>query len=260
MFGESPPIAEAASELGVSGGPPRSPGEELGSDEWLRRLGTLPLVHQPGTRWMYNTGSEILGILLARVTGRPLGEVLRERVFAPLGMADTGFAVPPGGVHRLPPSYFGDAYMTQYDAGGAASRWATEPARPSCGGGLVSTADDVLAFARMLLDGGSPVLAPTSVRAMTTDQLRPEQKPWGDVFGAWWESHGWGFGTAVATRAVSPWQSVGQHGWDGGLGTSYRVDPAEGLIAILLTQLGAFPLESPVYLDFWAATYAALGA
>ncbi|MGI8712516.1 MAG: hypothetical protein ACR2NR_04895 [Solirubrobacteraceae bacterium] len=93
---------------------------------------------------------------------------------------------------------------------------------------------------------------------MTTDQLLPQQKPSGDIFGDWWDSHGWGFGLAVATRGADPWTTPGQYGWDGGMGTSWRTDPAEDLIAILMTQTGIFPLVSGVWRDSWTSVYAAI--
>lgn len=264
IFGSSPPIERAAREAGVATGPPRPDGPPE-PDEWIRRLGSMPLVYQPGERWMYNTGSEILGVLLARVEQKPVADVLRERLLDPLGMPDTGFRVPAEHLQRLPASYMADhqtGALELYDPGGAKSGWASEPRFPSCAAGLVSTVDDVLTFATMLAGSGrhhgERILSRPTVAAMTTDQLLPQQKPRGDVFGDWWDSHGWGYGLAVATRAVSPWTSVGQYGWDGGLGTAWRTDPAEELIAVLMTQRGIFPLASGLWRDFWTCVYAAL--
>ncbi len=138
-------------------------------------LATLPLLYQPGERWLYNTGSDVLGVLVARAAGQPLDVLLRERVLEPLGMVDTGFAT--SHLDRL-----GSCYATDPETGAKVvydapdGQWAKPPAFPSGAGGLVSTVDDVHAFARMLLAGGrlpngSPLLSAASVEAMTTDQI-----------------------------------------------------------------------------------------
>src|SRR5207245_542654 len=98
------PILQAASELQIGMGPP-SPSSMPPPEEWIRRLGTLPLMHQPGEQWMYNTGSDVLGVLIARASGQPLETFLRERLFEPLGMKDAGFSVPAARLDRLATSY-----------------------------------------------------------------------------------------------------------------------------------------------------------
>ena len=98
------PILSAANEQRIGMGPP-SPSSMPAPDEWMRRLGRLPLMHQPGEQWMYNTGSDVLGVLLARASGQPLETFLRERLFEPLGMKDTGFSVPAASLDRLATSY-----------------------------------------------------------------------------------------------------------------------------------------------------------
>src|SRR5262249_8340457 len=158
--------------LGFAPGPP-APATTPGPDEWMRRLGMLPLLHQPGERWLYHTASDALGVLIARAARQPLETFLRERVFEPLGMKDTGFSVPASEIDRLATSYsmnretgalevFDDARTGQ---------WSRPPAFPSAGGGLVSTIDDYLTFARMLLakgrSGRSRILSRPSVEAMT---------------------------------------------------------------------------------------------
>ena len=125
-------------------------------DEWMRRLGTLPLMHQPGERWMYNTGSDVLGVLIARASGQPLETFLRERIFEPLGMKDTGFSVPAAKLDRLATSYRTDpatGALELYDEA-AGGQWSRPPAFPSGAGGLVSTVDDYLAFGQMMLNKG----------------------------------------------------------------------------------------------------------
>ena len=138
-------------------------------DTWIAGLGTLPLIAQPGERWLYNTGASVLGVLLARATGQPFAEVLRTRVFEPLGMRDTAsgretdrlataYRPAPGRTRRV-----GRARRDVEPAAGVRGRRAA---------GLVSTVDDLLAFARMLLAGGAPVLS----RGGARDDERPAHR------------------------------------------------------------------------------------
>jgi CubicO group peptidase (beta-lactamase class C family) len=254
-------FAMAEAELMPSATP-----QALPADEFLRRLGTLPLLHQPGDAWVYNAGSDILGVLLERLTGQSLGAVLRERIFAPLDMKDTGFSVPASELHRLPTSYTPDwttGETVVFDAGGSESRYATPPAFESGAGGLVSTADDLLAFGEMMLGGGTRagarVLSRASVALMKTDHITAEQKSRSPFYPGFWESHGWGFGMEIDTRRDHMFQTPGRFGWDGGTGTSWHVDPVEGVVGVLLTQRvmdSATP--PPSFVDFWTTAYAAL--
>jgi CubicO group peptidase (beta-lactamase class C family) len=251
------PILAAAAERAIGVGPP-DPGATPGPDEWIRRLGELPLMSQPGERWAYNTAADVLGVLIARATGRSLGQVLAERVFAPLGMRDTGFSVPAADLGRFVPSYATDpetGALSVYDP--VDGMWSRPPAYESGAGGLVSTVDDMLAFGRMLLAGGGPVLSRASVAAMTTDQLTPAQK---EVVG-WppFQGTGWGFGVGLATARTGPAAAPGRFGWDGGLGTSWSCDSAEDLVGVLLTQaMWTSPSGPAVAADFWTCAYTAL--
>ena len=149
------PIQRAMSELPLGQGPPNPPTPPA-PDEWIRRLGTLPLMHQPGEKWMYNTGSDVLGVLIARASGKPLETFLRERIFEPLGMKDTGFSVPAAKLDRLATSYwtnFPTGALEVYDEA-EGGQWSRPPAFPSGAGGLVSTIDDYLAFGQMMLNKG----------------------------------------------------------------------------------------------------------
>ena len=254
------PLIEAMGELGLGAGPPE-PQTPPEPDEWVRRLGTLPLLYQPGERWLYNTGSDVLGVLVARAAGQPLEAFLRERVLDPLGMVDTGFAT--ADVGRLGTCYTrdpGTGALVVYDP--PAGQWAKAPAFPSGGGGLVSTVDDVHAFGRMLLAGGrlpdgSRLLSRSSVTAMTTDQLGAD----GDGSGPSPDgSLGWGLGVGVQLRRTGPARSVGSYGWDGGLGSSWANDPAERLVVTVLTTdmfSAAWPLPRVIQ-DVWTGVYAAL--
>ena len=233
-------------------GPPQ-PQLVAAPDEWMATLSGIPLLHQPGEAWLYNTCSDILGVLVARASGQPFPQFLAERLFEPLGMVDTGFAVPAGERHRFTSCYRADA------AGGLElvdppdGQWSSPPAFPSGAGGLVSTVDDWLAFARMLLAGGAvdgrSVLSPASVRQMTTDQLTRSQREASTLF---LEGQGWGFGGSVDVAATEPWTVPGRYGWVGGTGTAAHITPSTGTVAILLSQLEMTgPTPTALMRDFW---------
>lgn len=251
------PILRAANDRNLGMGPPK-PAEVPPPDEWLRRLGELPLMAQPGEKWLYHVGMDIAGVLIARATGKSLEEYLTERVFGPLGMTDTSFMVPESKLDRLVTSYGMEGEVWDEAETGA---WAKPHAFPSGGAGLVSTVDDMLAFGEMLLNNGryrdERILSRPTVELMTTDQLTPQQKAVSGFYPGFFDNLGWGFGMSVVTRR-DDLASVGRYGWDGGFGTSWQNDPREGLVGLLFTQRAAFPQFSPVYLDFWTSVYASL--
>lgn len=256
--GQTLPSAMAEA-MGMEVGPPQ-PAKTPPPDEVAAILGRFPLEHQPGERWLYNMGSEVLTIVVERAAGRRFGDFLQDRVFAPLGMRDTGFHVPAGKVHRFGPSYLPAAWAPEPGAAfdPADGAWAARPAFESGAGGLVSTLDDYAAFAQALLEGGGAVLSRSSVAAMTTDQLvavdgslQGGPDPTGAV--------GWGFGVGVVRRKTHIAESAGTYAWTGGMGTSWANDPVEGVVAILLTnQLFSGPSLPPIHQDFWTSTYTAL--
>ena len=257
------PIQQRIADLRIGGDAPPQPRHAPGPDEWMRNLGSLPLLHQPGERWLYNAGADVLGVLIARASGQSFGAFLRERIFAPLGMRDTGFFVPPDTLDRLATSYEADAEtgaLKLYDAA-EGGQWASAPPFESGAGGLVSTADDYLRFCQMMLGkgklGDTRILARTTVEAMTTDQLLPKQREGAEIF--FRDSSSWGLGLAVYTQRASGWSVPGRFGWDGGLGTSGYTDPAEGMIGILMTQVAWSSPSGPLIMnDFWTSAYAAI--
>jgi CubicO group peptidase (beta-lactamase class C family) len=209
-------------------------GPQLDAGEWVATLAEIPLLHQPGEAWLYNTCSDIQGLLVERAAGTPLPEFLAERIFEPLGMRDTGFFVPAEGLDRLPPYHKGPVPVPE-------RLWTEPPRFPSGSGGLVSTLADWHAFGRMLLDEGGGLLSPESVRLMTTDGLTQEQRDASTLF---LEGAGWGFGGAV--------ESDGRYGWVGGTGTTAHVAPATGTVGILFTQVQmAGPTPTPLMREFW---------
>ncbi len=256
------PILAAASQQQLGMGPP-NPSAMPAPDEWIRRLGALPLMHQPGELWMYNTGSDVLGVLIARASGQALEPFLRERLFEPLGMSDTGFSVPAAKLDRFATSYWTDAGTGRLDlydepAGG---QWSRPPAFPAGGGGLVSTVDDYLAFGQMMLNdgkhGNERILSRLSVEAMTTDQLTSEQVA--DARPFLGDNRGWGFGVAIVTARDDIAAVPGRYGWDGGLGTSWASDPEEQLVGILLSQCAwTSPTPPELCVDFWTSAYQAI--
>ena len=243
------PIVQADQELGLASLHPPDPSVQPDPDTWIANLGTLPLIAQPGERWLYNTGASVLGVLVARATGQPFAEVLRTRLFEPLGMRDTAFWTSEtdhlATAYRPTPA--GLAVWDKPDG-----TWSRPPAFEDGAAGLVSTADDLLAFALMFTCAGAGVLSAESVRAMTSDQLTDAQKARGGLGRDFFKGRSWSFCQAV--------HSGGAFGWDGGFGSSWLVDPAHDLIVIVLTQR---QFESPdlprVHRDIQDAAYAALG-
>jgi CubicO group peptidase (beta-lactamase class C family) len=237
-------------------GPPQ-PQRVQPPDEWMAVLGEIPLLHQPGEGFTYNAAFDILGVLVARAAGVTLPELMAARVFAPLGMTETAFAFPAGAGERRT-TYFrhqGDDGLVEQD--GPDGQWATVPAFPSGAGGLVSTLADVVAFQRMLVAGGGDVLPAHLVEAMMTDQLTPAVR---DTDTAFLDGQSWGLGGGVDIARLHPWNVPGRYGWVGGTGTSAYVLPADGSVAVLLTQveLGG-PTGSPVIEGFWTAAAEHLG-
>jgi CubicO group peptidase (beta-lactamase class C family) len=235
-------------------------------DEFMHCLGRLPLAHQPGERWLYHMSAAILGVLIARVAGMPLSAFMRQRIFEPLGMNDTGFTVPEAHLDRVATCYktdFSTGEITVLEE--ARSDLLARPCIFESGAGdqFVSTADDLLAFGRMMLNrgayGGERILSRLSVELMTTDQLTPEQKAASPFFENFWGSRGWGLGLSVVTRRDDVAGVPGRFGWDGAFSTSLYVDPREDMVGVLMAQCrpGALRLP-PVVLDFWTSAYQAI--
>ena len=248
-------------------GPPWPP-TPYTPDEWMHHFGTLPLIHQPGEQWMYNTSAQVLGVLLQRATGQPLQDVLGERVFAPLGMTDTAFSVPPAKLGRFTTAYSpgprpGELTVLDRPEG---SYWGAPPSFPDASGGLVSTIDDFWSFTQLLVNGGTHqgrrLLPEASVRLMLTDHLTAGQRAGAALFLG--DHSGWGLGLAVPAADAPPaGPPVGGtargFGWDGGAGTTWRSDLRTGFTGILLTQRAmTSPGPPAVFTDFWSAAYECL--
>jgi CubicO group peptidase (beta-lactamase class C family) len=203
--------------------------------EFCRTLATLPLAYQPGSCWEYSRATDVLGRLVEVASGLALGDYLQAHVFAPLGLHDTAFVVPPESHERL-----AEPFATDPDSGEAVRLLNPRVAAPMQmgGGGLMSTFADYERFTRTLLAGGSwggvRLIGRKSLALMTADHLGdiPIQ---GDLL---LPGHGFGLGFAVRTAAGLSGVpgSVGTYHWSGIAGTFFFVDPQEELTAILLTQ------------------------
>ncbi len=242
------PVVQADAELGLATVNPPNRAVQPDADTWIANLGSLPLIAQPGERWLYNTGASVLGVLAARAAGMSFGEVLRTRLFEPLGMRDTAFWT--ADTERLATGYRPTPEgLIVWDAPGGS--WSRPPAFEDGAARLVSTVDDLHAFARMFLARGPAALSPESLEAMTSDQLTDAQKARGGLGPDFFEDASWSF-----CQAVYP---GGAFGWNGGYGSSWLVDPPRDLVVIVLTQrefeTAGLP---PLHQEIQAAAYAAV--
>ena len=240
---EESPLQAAMVERGVYGSPLH---RDVTADEFVARVASLPLAVQPGAGWLYETGMDLLGILLVRATGRSLADLLARRVTGPLGMASTDVSGAPG---RMAAAYIsGPDGLTLLDP--PDGQFAVPPPFEELSSALVSTAPDLLRFFTAMADGGAPVLTPAEVAAMTADALTDDQRRSAAAFLD--EGESWALGTAVDVGEVRPWQAPGRWGWTGGTGTTAHVDPVRDTVAVLLTQRAmTSPLDAPD--AFWTA-------
>ena len=227
------------------------------NDDFMKRLGELPLACQPGERWLYHMPAEILGVLVSRVAKQSLGAFMRERIFEPLGMKDTAFFVPEEKLARLPRCFARDFasgnVIVRDEPGGL---YARPPAFEGGGGGLVSTASDLRAFGRALLTPGR-LLSRTTLDLMSADAIPDAQKAASPFFPDFWDRCSWALGVGVITRRREIGRSPGAFGWDGAFGTSFWIDPKEDLVGALLVQRSpdALTFANPVNADFWTSAY-----
>jgi CubicO group peptidase (beta-lactamase class C family) len=225
---------------------------EVAPDDWIARLAALPLIDQPGAAFHYGRSTDLLGLLIARIEDAPLGEVLERRIFAPLGMKDTGFTVPREKLGRRAGTYGFD------EAGRLTARLtfpgdAAMPERPegmayvSGGQGLWSTLDDYLAFARVFLGGGAVdgvrLLRPATLALMTSNRLTERQRATSTMMGVpiFATGHGFGMGVAVMIEPEKAAPSLcgggrGAVGWPGAYGGWWTADPNDDSVMILLAH------------------------
>jgi CubicO group peptidase (beta-lactamase class C family) len=238
MAAEPWPIVSAVAERELGSFGPPQPDTTPEPDTFMARLGELPLLAQPGERWLYSAGSQVLGVLAARAAGAPFEDVMRERVLAPLGMDDTAFYA--NDTSRLATAYErrdGELAVSDPPDG----QWSRPPRFPDGAGGLVSTAEDLLRFGRMLLlPGGNPVLTAGTVAEMTSDQLTPAQlaRVWPGF--SFLGDRGWGYGVSVTEWGYS---------WEGGSGTAWANVPDQDLTVVVLTQRAVDETGLPAVCD-----------
>ncbi len=244
---EPTPLQAAMIERDVYPGPLTPP---MSAEEFVAKVTDLPLAFQPGQGWLYDTGIDLLGVLLTRATGTPLSDLVAQRITEPLGMTSTSFWTPY--VDRLATAYQPgrDGLELLDPPDGAFSR---PPDFEELSSGLLSTAPDLLRFLGALADGGGGVLNSESVAQMTTDALTDTQRAQAlPIVGP---GRSWGLATGVDIEAAEPWMAPGRWGWDGGTGTSGYVDPSRGTVCVLLTQrLMTGPQDG--HDKFWAAVAA----
>lgn len=223
------PFADALVTRLHEGPSPRT----LDRESFLAAAGELPLAHQPGRGWTYNTGSTLLGLFLERVADASLDALMAERIFAPLEMKDARWWVPASDLHRFTGRYgrTNDPHEPLRLVDPPTGHHSVPPAFPDGAGGMIGTADDWLAFGTMLLNNGEHkgrrILPAPLVTSMMTDHLTAEQRHCAGFFLA--DGEGWGYGGSV--------RADGTYGWSGGAGTTARVDPRHGRVTVLLTQV-----------------------
>lgn len=237
------------------------------NDEWLARIATLPLMFQPGARWHYSISTDILGVLIQRVSGLSLGEFFRTRIFEPLGMRDTAFWVHESQLGRLATAYAidPDTRRRVVEDDPSKSRWANAGRFQGGGGGLVSTVDDYLQFARMLLGRGRVgdvrLLSHRSVDLMRSNFLTREQRRMPSLGHVSWAGQGFGLGLSIvddpAQQLALGYRSAGSFGWPGAYGTSWFADPLEDMIALMMIQRRAID-PFPMATDFERRVYDAI--
>lgn len=263
-FTAPPALARAYQTEGIHGSDAKLP-----PAEWIARLGRLPLVQPPGTRWRYSVSTDVLGLLVERVSGQPFAEFLRTRIFAPLAMEDTGFFVPDQKLARFTTNYAPDpktGELVVFDVP-ATSDYRKPPIFPSGGGGLVSTAADYARFAAMLRNRGTldgqRLLSRKTIELMTARHLSEAEQTGFGIPGLEAAFPGASFGLGVMVTedvaASGGLGSVGKHGWGGAAGTWYWVDPEEELVAVLMIQRMSMARPIAISRDFETAVYQAIG-
>jgi CubicO group peptidase (beta-lactamase class C family) len=246
---ETAPIAKAFAALST-------PSDT--ADQYMAKLGALPLVYAPGERFMYNTPSTVLGVLIARASGMPLDRFLETRIFRPLGIKDTAFYVPAAKRSRLATVYAPDAQGKLVPAGREAP--STLPVFPNAAGGLYSTADDYMLFARMLLNKGKlngvRILSRPGVEMMTRDYLTDEAPQSFFISKGFFNSAGFGYGLQVENKQTGYGPSPGSYWWQGATGVSWTADPREDMAFVnLIQRMGSY---GPYNADLLTAIYQAI--
>lgn len=220
--------------------------------QMIDRLAAIPLLYQPGTKWVYSVSVDIQGYLVEKISGKKLGDFMRENIWQPLGMKDTAFHIAPEKTGRLASLYAANpsGTLVTTNGGNVAMDFSKEPTMPSGGGGLLSTAGDYLRFTQMLLNGGElggvRILAPSTVTLMRTNRLPPavrNSREFGIGFFHINPGFGFGFDFGVYTDPGLISHTVGQgtYTWGGAAGTWFWIDPANDVVFVGMTQRVILP-------------------
>ena len=213
----------------------------------IDRLADLPLKFSPGEHWNYGLSTDVCGYLVEVISGQSFDDYLREQIFDPLGMVDTGFHVPADRHQRLAANYESgpDGQLRQTDLFGA-DEYFEPPTFLSGGGGLVSTAEDYWRFCQMMLNGGdldgTRILGPKTVELMTMNHLSNDAELSSCALGTWADpandgvGFGLGFAVALDLPRIQNFSSVGEYWWEGSASTIFWIDPVEDMVVIFMTQ------------------------
>jgi len=241
------------------------------NDDVVNILKNIPLEFDPGTSWHYSLATDLVGIIVARISGMSLGDYFQKNIFGPLEMHDTTFLVPADKAHRIPPAYVWHPVekMKPFDKPGAESGWARPRKFDSGGGGLASTVSDYHRFCRMLLNGGAldgqQIIGPKTLDLMTANHLpgggdltQHSKSLFSEV-----ENAGIGFGLGFACNidpaATTIAGSKGEFYWGGMFSTAFTIDPVEHITMVFMTQL--MPSTTyPIRREIRTMMYAALAA
>lgn len=217
------------------------------TEEFLARLADLPLAYQPGQNWVYSIAVDVQGAIIERLSGQSFADFARERIFEPLGMADTAFFVPAEKQDRLASIHaYAGGVLTPVESNYHFGRGPTEqPAFSSGGAGLYSTALDYMTFTRMLLNGGewngARILSPESVELMRTNLLPGHINDGGTTAPGNGTGFGVDFGIVMDPEATNDPRGAGSYYWGGAFGTFFWIDPANELTAVGMIQRGGPP-------------------
>jgi CubicO group peptidase (beta-lactamase class C family) len=223
--------------------------EAAGLDEMMKRLAAIPLAFEPGKDWVYSYSIDVLGAVIERASGMKLDRFLEERLFRPLDMKDTGFHVPPEKADRFATLYTRTDKGLTADYGSQREKYLKPPGILSGGGGLVGTARDYMRFLMMVEAGGElhgrRILAPETVRLMTTNQLPKEAFP---IYFGKQVRHGTGFGLGFSVRTADtewdPQARLGEYGWGGAASTHYWVSPRDRIIVVTMEQTFPYSFDT----------------
>lgn len=220
----------------------REAGKVVDTMEWMREVSKAPLVFQPGERWMYGFSADVLGAVVEAVSGKRFGEFLKEEVFEPLGMQDTGFFVPEEKQHRFAVSYenWSTGTLVPFIRSHLGEYYKSDVAFESGGAGMVSTIDDYAKFAQMLLNGGRfksvQILKKKTVHFMSRNHLTDVQR----IEYNWDSVKGYGYGCLMRcledTAAAKTKGSIGEYGWDGWTGNYVTINPQKNMVLLFFVQ------------------------